>query len=196
MDGESLPRDMADLHAQADLCSFLSVPVTAGSQVLGSLLLAAAKPGAFDEPWWRPMAKMAGTALLPHLRNRQVRRHHCVRARTRGLAPVRMRSSPLLGTPRGRQTLACLLPSADRPSWPSIHPNTPQLLHLCRTLVCVDSEEDPREAVGQILYVSCVQTDSWVIWDPYNSSHTTAACPNLPITLQPYPSRHAQRPCP
>jgi hypothetical protein len=70
---QQLPRDFRKLHERAGLSSFLSVLISAGQRVLGSLTIAARAPHAFSEPWWQPVLTMCASALLPHLRNRQVR---------------------------------------------------------------------------------------------------------------------------
>ncbi len=72
-EGRPLPHDLKTLHERAGLESFLSVLIAAGGTVLGSLTIAATAPDAFDEAWWQPVLTMAASALLPHLRNRQVR---------------------------------------------------------------------------------------------------------------------------
>lgn len=71
-DGEPLPQDFRALHLRAGLTSFLSVLVSAGTRVIGSLTIAARAPGAFSEAWWQPVLTMSAAALLPHLRNRQL----------------------------------------------------------------------------------------------------------------------------
>lgn len=69
---QQLPRDFRKLHERAGLSSFLSVLISAGQRVLGSLTIAARAPHAFSEPWWQPVLTMCASALLPHLRNRQL----------------------------------------------------------------------------------------------------------------------------
>ena len=69
---EPLPGDFEALRARAGLRSFLAVLIAAGGRVVGCLTVAALRPGAFAEQWWQPVLTMSGTALLPHLRNRQL----------------------------------------------------------------------------------------------------------------------------
>jgi hypothetical protein len=43
-----------------------------GIGVLGALIVAAAAPGAFDDARWEPLLTTLASALLQHLRNKQV----------------------------------------------------------------------------------------------------------------------------
>lgn len=70
--GQQLPADFQVLFKRAGLRSFVSALIAAGSRCLGCITIAARDPLAFEEPWWQPIVTLSGSALLPHLRNRQL----------------------------------------------------------------------------------------------------------------------------
>jgi hypothetical protein len=156
-EGRPLPHDLKTLHERAGLESFLSVLIAAGGTVLGSLTIAATAPDAFDEAWWQPVLTMAASALLPHLRNRQVR---LLLGWLGGRAVGWDGWICMGGCGVSMHVLATVLLPADTDScWhsplnPACCNPPPQLVNLCRMLVSVDAEQDAAEVASLVIYVS------------------------------------------
>ncbi|MEW5311275.1 MAG: hypothetical protein WDW38_003003 [Sanguina aurantia] len=67
----SLPPDFLILHNAGNLCSFMSVPISTDSEVIGILTIAKEDCEGFDIDRWEPLLGCVGVGLLPYLRSEQ-----------------------------------------------------------------------------------------------------------------------------